>query len=223
MKISIIYIFSACSVSAANRSFLLLLFLLTGLFIRAQESRTSNSFQAEVVIGANFSQLDGDGLSGFDKLGLRAGFDMRYDLDKLKGVSLSLLYDQRGSRRQMFATGNRNEHISLDYMAFPISIYFNKWWYAPLNRYKIRLYGSIIPARLLSTGSSITRFDNATDAFKKWDISLSAGVVYGLGERSSARLFIERSLLKIYHVPSLDASGLQSYLISFNYSYLLNQ
>ena len=222
MKINVIY---NSELTAILRIIVLILACCTHGKITAQESSGSLSlgeFQGQVILGVNFSQLDGDQLSGFDKLGIRAGFDILYPVNDNKSISLGILFDQKGSSNGLF-NGASRQYIALDYISLPISFQFHNWWFSEYDHHKIRLYGSVIPSRLLSTRSNQSNFDQANDLFKKWDLSLAAGVGYFVSKRSSIHLRIERSLLKIYKVPNATITGLQSYLTTVQFNYLLNK
>lgn len=55
-------------------------------------------FKAEVITGANLSQVDGDETYGFKKLGFSGGFGVVAPLSKNWSLSLETLYSQKGSR-----------------------------------------------------------------------------------------------------------------------------
>lgn len=224
MKINVIYYLKEFFLSCFRRQVLWLLCLFFGaLSCKAQELTVPTGFQAEAIGGFNLSQLDGDQLSGFNKLGVRAGFRLSYATKQNRGLSFGILYDQRGSSTGIISSNGFSQHISVDYIALPLSYYFDSWAAKPLNRYKIRFYISMIPARLVSTRSSHQSFDMKTDNFKEWDVSIATGIRYALGMRSALDLRIERSLLKIFQPIAGQSSSLQSYLISFQFAYLLNQ
>jgi len=196
-----------------------------GISLFAQKAVAQNipqGFLAELKLSANFSQLDGDGLSGFRRIGLNTGFDISMSTSVNTSWSLGLQYEQRGSSTGVFSPNASGQHIHLNYVSLPFSYSFHQWWYPEYDRYKIKVKGIFTPARLLSTSSSHASFDNATDRFKRWDISLGLAAAYALGPRASLQLTLERSILKIYQIPNRDDSALQSYWFSFGYLYALN-
>ena len=219
MIIIVIYLFRTFSTS---RLLLTLLIIMSSIMsISAQSEDTDRRFEADIVIGANFSQLDGDGIAGFNKAGIKAGLDINYPTSQTKGWTLGLYLDQRGSSTRLIRTNVFDQFISLQYLSIPISVYSKSWWQDDINRYKIKVHGSIVPARLFASSSDNPSFDNETDSFKKWDVSLLVGVSYGLGPRASLRLSAERSMLKIYRIPNSTETGLQSYQLNFSYAYSL--
>jgi len=180
-------------------------------------------FQAGLRLGANFSQLDGDGLSGFDRIGLGVGLDITYPTSVNTSFSLGIHFDQRGSSTGLFSSNASSQHIHLNYVALPISYVFHQWWYQEYDRHKIRVKLIANPARLIGVSSSHVLFDNATDSFKRWDLSLGVAVAYAVGPRASLELGIQRGILKIFEIPNSQESALQSYWFSFSYLYTINQ
>ena len=215
MKINVIY-------NIGTSLLIVMSSILFSVALKGQTEGLPKEIRSTLLIGSNFSQLDGDRLSGFDKLGIRAGMNIAFPLTTKRAGSISLLYDQKGSSSSLFNTGFR-QYIALDYISLPLSMHWYSWWYDELKGYKINIYGSLVPSRLITTRSNQQNFDNATDRFKKWDISLALGVGYLVGRHSSIHLRIERSLLKIYEVPNATISGLQSYLVTVQFAYLLNK
>lgn len=68
-------------------------FLLLSLSAHAQ------SFNAGLVGGLSGTQLDGDGLSGFNKLGLYAGAYVNREINDRWSWQFEMAYSQKGSRR----------------------------------------------------------------------------------------------------------------------------
>lgn len=56
------------------------------------------TFSAALICGTNFAQVDGDSYYGYHKLGLNAGAAVFAHFTTEFGVSLELLYSQKGSR-----------------------------------------------------------------------------------------------------------------------------
>ena len=220
MIIIIIYLFRTFSTST------LLLALVVNIGAiqlgTAQSDGPQRRFEADIVVGSNFSQLDGDGIAGFNKVGIKAGLDISYPTSETKGWSLGLYLDQRGSSTRLIRTNVFDQFIALQYLSIPISIYSKSWWHDETNRYKVKVYGSFVPARLFASSSDNPSFDNETDSFKKWDMSFLIGISYGIGPRASLRISAERSVLKIYRIPNSSETGLQSYQLNFSYAYNLN-
>tara|TARA_B100000427_G_scaffold237498_1_gene200365 strand:+ start:42 stop:686 length:645 start_codon:yes stop_codon:yes gene_type:complete len=56
-------------------------------------------FKGGVIGGITMSQIHGDGVGGFNKLGVNAGFTIQVLNSKYRGVNLGVIYNQKGSRK----------------------------------------------------------------------------------------------------------------------------
>ena len=112
-------------------------------------------FNASVVAGMNLSQLDGDDLVGFSKVGVNAGVKVNTVLTERWQLSLEMLYAQQGSAR------NNNDRLSaavdkiaLNFVEVPLMINFLEW--------KFHVSAGISYARLINytvtdnTGEDVT-------------------------------------------------------------------
>ncbi len=91
----------------------------------AQRSRT---FRGGIIGGLNFSQIDGDGLYGYDKIGVMAGVHLRAKYRKKVDLCLDMLYDQQGSSPTAEFTNYTSPYqIILDYISFPVYVKFKDW------------------------------------------------------------------------------------------------
>jgi len=59
----------------------------------------SQGFEAALYVGANFSQVDGDQIGGYNKLGLNTGFAISRAVNKTWMWSFEILYSQKGSKK----------------------------------------------------------------------------------------------------------------------------
>lgn len=89
---------------------------------------SAESFQAQALqwggsAGINVSQISGDGLNGFNKIGLLIGPQVRYPMKGRFSMSAELLFSQKGSRNKPNAsTGNYySSAIKLNYIDLPIT------------------------------------------------------------------------------------------------------
>lgn len=83
--------------------------------------------RAAVIAGMNFSQIDGDGIAGFRKVGLNAGAAAYVDLTKGFNASFELLYSMRGAKSSTNETirDGRKLVLNLDYIEVPFMINYN--------------------------------------------------------------------------------------------------
>jgi len=112
-------------VSILSVSVLLLLLLVTEVEgqYRSRNKKVKHRFNAGMVIGLNFSQVDGDKYNGFDKPGFRGGVNGGMYLKDRLDLVVGLLYNQKGSAVSVF-NPKRGSRIYLNYMEVPLMIRF---------------------------------------------------------------------------------------------------
>ncbi len=82
-------------------------------------------FKAGIVGGINVSQIDGDLIAGYTKLGLNAGFVSEIPISDRLFVNLELLFSQKGSSTALKLSNIADDFtIVTDYASIPILIKF---------------------------------------------------------------------------------------------------
>lgn len=91
------------------------------------------TFYGGLLVGANFSQVDGDRYAGYHKVGLNAGGIMYMHLSGHLAASIEILFSQKGSRanKPQASADNtfeiRSYNIGLNYAEVPIQLnYFDR-------------------------------------------------------------------------------------------------
>ena len=77
--------------------------------------------------GLTLSQLDGDGFTGYDKLGLRLGIRSQAYISKNVDLIIELNWEQKGSRFESAVavdTEKKNQVVGLDYAEVPFILRF---------------------------------------------------------------------------------------------------
>jgi hypothetical protein len=103
---------------------------------RGYTESEERTFFGGIVVGASFSQVDGDNFAGYHKVGFNGGGIMFMRLVDQLAFSTELLYVQKGSRaapkqlpQVIQATGQRIDKYSIDlqYVEIPLMLnYFDK-------------------------------------------------------------------------------------------------
>jgi hypothetical protein len=87
-------------------------------------------FKAGVVAGVNLSQIDGDRLDGYNRLGISAGAKvaaMLTDTGRWQ-LSMELLYSQRGSNQTVTDDpASIYDNIRLNTVEVPVMLHFKDW------------------------------------------------------------------------------------------------
>jgi len=134
------------------RALLLAILLLFPVFLQAQV------FKAGVTAGPTFSQIEGDVVAGFYKVGFQAGVIADVYISEKFSWGLEILYSKRGSASAFNPTTQMGDFkIKMDYVEIPLLIK-----YADVNKMSVYVGGSF--NRLLSA-SIIDQFGNEDIAF----------------------------------------------------------
>lgn len=180
-------------------------FFLTSLFTFFSVFTFAQSFQSQLVIGINASQIDGDALGGYNKPGFLLGAMVAYPLSDIASVQSGLLYSQKGSRH-----GENDPFFfiwRLNYLEIP--------WLVRLHAFnKIYFSGGITANYFISsktdTGSG---FMSSRSGFKSFDFCYLAGVAYQPFDRTAFQIRVVNGLtsanrLEYYRNRSLSFSVL---------------
>lgn len=89
---------------------------------------SGQTFRGALLGGANMSQIDGDGLSGFHQIGLNAGGRVTAVLSDRWQVGPEFIFSQQGSRRgaREFSATNY-DLVRLNMVEVPLMVYFSDW------------------------------------------------------------------------------------------------
>jgi hypothetical protein len=88
------------------------------------KSACSQGFEAALILGANFSQIDGDQLGGYNKLGVNTGFAISRQIDQSWKWSFEILYAMKGSKKRIVdpQVSTPSLRIDLHYIEIPLLV-----------------------------------------------------------------------------------------------------
>ncbi|NEN21891.1 PorT family protein [Cryomorpha ignava] len=171
---------------------IILLLLWRSDLLLAQDSGSS-AFNLDIHAGITASQVQGDGLSGFNKLGFTGGlgitttFSTKWD----GGFELNLI--QKGSiKRPDPDAGNYTKYsMLLNYIQIPV-----------YGKYKVNsklsfLAGPAIGILISSKEEDMNGELTGTPDFEKLELALILGAEYSFSEKWAAQIRLEQSLLPI--------------------------
>ncbi len=161
-------------------------------------SKAQTFFKGGIVAGINASQIDGDQIAGYKKIGISAGLKVEFPISSMFDMGAEFLFSQRGSRSS-FVRGQFDDiaRIHLNYAELPVFIKWNDWWIEEEEYYKFNLHGGLSPGRLISFNTNFG--PNAiSGTFSNYDISffLGGGFSYSKNWTISARF--TRSINRLY-------------------------
>lgn len=115
-------------------------------------------FEGALVGGVNMTQLDGDDLLGYRKIGFNVGARVNTVLSERWRVALEMLFTQQGSRRGRLDDPGSLDFIRLNMVEVPLMLNFRDWKFdvgAGLS------YGRLVNFKVVEVnGEDITDFQN---------------------------------------------------------------
>ena len=171
-------------------------------------------FKGGLTLGLNTAQINGDGLAGYDKFGITAGFQTSFTLKERSRLALEFLYSQRGSQSSVIAgVPNVVKRIHLDYIEIPLIYQYNDWFIEEDKYYKVKAEAGLSFGYLVNvTTSNVSPNIDDGLGFNKRDLSFLIGGGYQFNSRWALNIRYTRSLVRLF---TLDLPG------EPNYPYLL--
>ncbi len=140
------------------------------------------TFYGGVLLGTNFSQVDGDAYAGYHKVGLNVGGIVYTRFTEHLAASLEILFSQKGARgNQEQQLGNSDSfltdyRINLNYAEIPVMLNY-------FDRRKSHFGAGLSYSQLVSgeelievtRGTSVGSVDASKYPFRKADLNIVAG------------------------------------------------
>ncbi len=195
------------------KSYIFLFFFL----MLASWGRTQ-TFEAGLILGVNASQVNGDFLAGYDKLGLHTGLKVRVSTWEHIEWSVELLLSQRGSRPDIFTEDSRKIH--LNYVEIPILIGFKDW--QKDDFYKIRFEGGFSYGRVVGHKVSFQGVEEQIDEFNNNDLSFVIGAALFTSEKLGFSFRYTHSVTPLLNNKnSIEFARLRGFFLTFRSIYML--
>jgi len=191
-----------------------IIFFVTALGLRVS---AQPGFRGSAVIGLTASQIDGDKLVGFRKLGLTTGLKVAFDISPKVEASVELLYSQRGSRSKVFGTSNDLQETKINYFELPVYLSYRDWHIEKENYHKMLAHFGFSLANSLNV--STTEVDYDVDNFAKRDFSWFIGATYYFSPRYGLTARYTRSINKLLKDDNLLLGHLLGYFWSIRAEY----
>lgn len=193
-----------------------IIYLILFFTMISQLSLEAQRFSASAIVGINASQIDGDGIYGYDKLGMTGGARLAYSIkdNGRANAAIEFLYSQRGSSPDItFGDGSFNT-IDLKYIEIPLLVEYNDWLQEE-GYYKVGIEGGVSYGNLFEVNTSNQIVNNDLAGYKKHDLSYTLGLRYSVNSRISGSFRYSRSLLRIHRNEDAGLDGLISHWLSF--------
>jgi len=198
-----------------KKNYFFLPFIAVLLFL-SENSLAQQRFKAGVVLGLNASQILGDAVGGYNRLGLQGGLRATTVLQDKMDISFELLYSQRGSYSKNF-----NVDIFLQYVEVPVVFSYKDWLHEEDGYYRIQASAGISLGRLLDASAEGSTHDDLTDNFNTWDYGFTGGVEYFATQRIGFGLRWTKSFNLLYNKDKHDPgrNSLRGFFLSFRGAY----
>lgn len=149
----------------------------------------NNGFESGIMGGPAVSQIHGDKLSGYNKLGFHGGMFLRYDLSKKFDLQFELRYAQKGSRPTN--KDGSDVRVRLNYVEMPLMLI-----YEIAENIEVEFGfsgGYLISYKFLDSYGRT----NLEEDYRTFELANIAGVYYHFSEKMSANIKSSYSLIPI--------------------------
>ncbi len=166
------------------------IFLLIGIAFTsiAQDKK----FNLVLVAGMNASQVNGDKLAGFDKIGLITGAGINRQVNKKLAWQFEILYAEKGSKDVASASNIQLDTLfKFNYIEIPLMVNYTIYD-------KLQLQGGIYTGvRVKAVYDDYVNSFDRTNLIRSLDHGLCIGVNYSITEHWKANIRVSQSVLDI--------------------------
>ncbi len=184
------------------------------------QSLFSQKFGGNLIMGFNASQIDGDQLAGYNKVGFCAGIGTNYELKEPWQINVDFLFSQRGSQSKLFPDEYEPiRKLTLNYIELPVYVSYKDWKIKDEGYYKAEGFAGVSLGRLISVKNSLGEKDINQDNFLKNDLSYLIGAKFNFNKNWGVSFRYTRSFTRLYKSPIDGRKSLLSYFLNFNLIY----
>ena len=146
---------------------------------------TAQSFRAQAILGLNASQIDGDGLWGYNQAGILGGVKVALPLSDAIAAQAGMMYSAKGSRSSEY------EPFSiwrLTYLELPVEIQ---------GRLvdQVYLFGGLSPNYLIKVRQENgSGFTDSRRGYQSFDLCFVAGILYRFADNAGVQARISDGL-----------------------------
>jgi hypothetical protein len=183
-------------------------------------SALAQSFRGGIMAGITGSQMDGDNLDGFNKLGFSAGIFANRDFNEYLGMQMELKFIMKGASKSQTNNDPTIRKRTSYYYELPVLVTLR-------TANKVTLETGLAFAVLSkSTADFGMGVEDRTNEFNKTDISWIAGLYYFLNNSFSLNLKFSYSLKRVSYYPGNQTLwgtfGQYNNLLDFSLYYTLH-
>lgn len=188
--------------------------LLFILHLTSQSFSQDNVFSARIITDVNFSQIRGDMLAGYHRVGYGAGTGVGYRITPHWNGHLELMYRNAGAKNSPYDPVKRS--INIHMAQIPLYASYLTWWDNGLSRIHFDL--GLIYGRILHSTIRFPKFEKYSTFIKKDDYSVMAGMGFWFNKHHGINVRYIRSLSLLME-DKADEIKWQLYYISLQYHF----
>ena len=172
------------------------------LLTLSSKNLKAQTFEGGLVFGFNLSQLDGDDLAGWNRIGINAGGRVAITPYEKWKFNVDILFSQKGSNSAV-GQFSAYDKVRLNYVEIPIQINFMDWLDED-GYYKLHFLAGFSYSQLV--GFQVIRSDgtDTTDLedYKNWNANFQIGATYFLSEKFGINGLYSLGLLSVDNDPN---------------------
>jgi len=152
----------------------------------------AQSFGGGIIVGASTSQVAGDLLGGFNKIGLLAGAYTNLKIKENISSQFEITYIEKGSRNPKLHEDDTPDEITLSYIEVPLSVNLQQ-------KENLGIEVGILPAFLINAEMNdyLSEIKEIDPAFTKYDFGIFAGINYHITDNIILNTRISNSIIPI--------------------------
>lgn len=162
--------------------------------LKQTNAQNKDGFEAGFILGINASQIDGDLMGGFNKVGLRTGVYAQREFKKNWKYRIEMAYSQKGSKRlynEYGAIGGIWDKAKADYIEVPLMLQYQ-------TKKKIKVLAGLCTGAIIHHSVIDYNFGEANSNFyRKAEFSFIAGIAYPINKKWNIEARYQGSLLSV--------------------------
>jgi hypothetical protein len=156
------------------------------------EIANGQGFGAQILAGANFSQVDGDQLGGYNKLGGNLGVQIDRKISEDWTGAFEIRYSMKGAKKVIDPKGPPTFTLKLDYQYIEIPILVKYTKYEKMTLYAGPSLGVKVIGKRIENG-----IETEVDELNPLELGLNLGGTYFLTKKIGLDLRHSYSLLSV--------------------------
>lgn len=154
------------------------------IFFLLTTNTQAQLFDAGFVVGPSFSQIEGDDVAGYKKIGLNAGVMVEINFSDIWVASMELLYVQKGSATAFVNNQDFIDDFKIvhEYVEIPFILNYQDKGGMNFGAGVVPVYN--VRSRRFELGEEIPNFFDPPNEIKKWGLAAALNLSYRINRFS---------------------------------------